>query len=64
ATKAIGVLFHLNRAPEALGAGVVRRIAADTLSADTVSPHALSRLCFVLGHLALKLLVYAEVRRR
>ncbi|CAM9483812.1 unnamed protein product [Scytosiphon promiscuus] len=60
ASAAMAVLFHLNRAPEALGAGVVRRIAADTLSTDTVSPHALSRLCFVLGHLALKLLVYAE----
>lgn len=60
--KAMAVLFHLNGTPEALGAAVVRRIAADALSAEEVSPHALSRLCFVLGHLALKLLVYAEVR--
>lgn len=59
--QAIAVLFHLNRAPEALGAAVVRRIAADTLSSDSASPHALARLCFVLGHLALKLLVYSEV---
>ncbi|CBN77248.1 conserved unknown protein [Ectocarpus siliculosus] len=60
AEQAIAVLFHLNRAPEALGAAVVRRIAADTLSSDSASPHALARLCFVLGHLALKLLVYSE----
>ncbi|CAM9568590.1 unnamed protein product [Hapterophycus canaliculatus] len=60
AEQVIAVLFHLNRAPEALGAAVVRRVAADALSADDVSPHALARLCFVLGHLALKLLVYAE----
>ena len=56
------MLFHLNRSPEAIGAAVVRRIAADALSSDEASPHALARLCFVLGHLALKLLVYSEVR--
>lgn len=55
------MIFHLHRSPEALGASVVRRIAADTLSSDQASPHALSRLCFVLGDLALKLLVYSEV---
>eukprot|EP00903_Cladosiphon_okamuranus_P005553 g5529.t1 len=60
AEQAIAVLFHLNRSPEAVGAVVVRRIAADTLSSDEASPHALARLCFVLGHLALKLLVYSE----
>ena len=44
-----------------MGAAIVRRIAEDTLSSDETSPLALARLCFVLGHLALKLLVYAEV---
>ncbi|CAM9236529.1 unnamed protein product [Pylaiella littoralis] len=60
AEQAIAVMFHLNRFPEALGASVVRRIAVDTLSSDEASPHALARLCFVLGDLALKLLVYSE----
>ncbi len=57
----MAVLFHLNRSPETIGAEVVRRIAAVTLSSDEASPHSLARLCFVLGHLALKLLVYSEV---
>lgn len=56
------MLFHLHRAPETLGANIVRRMAADTLSGDRVCPLPLSRLCFVLGQLALKLLVYSEVR--
>lgn len=60
--QAIAVLFHLNRSPEAIGAALVRRIAADTLSSDEASPHGVARLCFVLGHLALKLLVYSEVQ--
>lgn len=58
------MLFHLNHSPEILGAAIVRRIASDTLAADEASPLALARLCFVLGHLALKLLVYSEASRK
>lgn len=55
------MLFHLNRAPESMGANIVRRLAAETLSSDEASALDLARLCFVLGHVALKLLVYSEV---
>lgn len=44
-----------------MGATIVRRLAAETLSSDEASAVGLARLCFVLGHVALKLLVYSEV---
>lgn len=61
APQAIGVVFRLSPKPEALAAAVVRRMATDTLASDEASPLALARLCFVLGHVGLKLLVYSEV---
>lgn len=57
------MLFHLSSKPEVLSSAVVRRMAGDTLASDEASPLALARLCFVLGHVALKLLVYSEVRQ-
>ncbi|CAM9904113.1 unnamed protein product, partial [Sphacelaria rigidula] len=60
AAQAIGVVFRLSPKPEALAAAVVRRMATDTLASDEASPLALARLCFVLGHVGLKLLVYSE----
>lgn len=57
------MLFHLSSRPEELGATIVRAMATQTLSSDLASPFALARLCFVLGHLAIKLLVYVEVKQ-
>lgn len=61
-SQAVAVLFHLGPKPEVLGDALVRRMATDTLSSDLASPMALARLCFVLGHLAIKMLVYIEVK--
>jgi condensin complex subunit 1 len=63
AEAALAVLFRHGAAPEEACAAVVRHIAAQTLGESPTggaSPLALARLCFVLGHSALKLLVYSE----
>jgi hypothetical protein len=64
AEAALAVLFRHGAAPEEACAAVVRHIAATALGesqpSSGASPLALARLCFVLGHSALKLLVYSE----
>jgi condensin complex subunit 1 len=68
AEAALAVLFRHGAAPEEACAAVVRHIAATALGGESqplptasgASPLALARLCFVLGHSALKLLVYSE----
>ncbi|CAM9116490.1 unnamed protein product [Phaeothamnion confervicola] len=69
AEQAIGAIFRLSPRPEAACCTVVRQLVQETLlrpnyAAAGVCPLALSRLCFVAGHVALKMLVYTEQLER
>ena len=63
AEQVIGALFVISPEPEVACAEIIRGMHAQTLGgsdADTCHPLRLSRFFHVLGHIALKLLVYTE----
>lgn len=63
AEQVIGALFVISPEPEIACAEIIRGMHAQTLGgsdADTCHPLRLSRFFHVLGHIALKLLVYTE----
>ncbi len=72
AEQAISVIFKLSSQPEVTCSCIVKSMASDTIGIGLPTEHqpeeplqgcsslALARLCFVLGDVALKLLVYSE----
>jgi condensin complex subunit 1 len=65
AEQAIAVIFALSPRPELQCAACIKKVAFSTVvlpsdKATEVSSLSLARLCFLLGHIALKLLVYTE----
>lgn len=63
AEEAIGALFVISPQPEAACADIIRGMHNQTLGADSIEechPLRLARFFHVLGHIALKLLIYAE----
>ncbi len=72
AEQAISVIFKLSSQPEATCSCIVKSMACDTIGIGSLNEQqpaellqscsslALARLCFVLGDVALKLLVYSE----
>eukprot|EP00980_Cylindrotheca_fusiformis_P021683 scaffold8529_cov137-Cylindrotheca_fusiformis.AAC.13 len=63
AEEAVGALFVISPQPEASCADIIRGMHQQTLGTDTIHvchPLRLARFFHVLGHIALKLLVYTE----
>lgn len=63
AEEAIGALFVISPQPEAACADIIRGMHNQTLGGDSVEechPLRLARFFHILGHIALKLLVYTE----
>lgn len=66
AEQAIGAIFVVSTEPEKASADIIRGLEASTFGFDSGSPFGschslrLARFFFVVGHIALKLLVYTE----